>query len=340
MTVEELERHINTQEKLNSIYLLYGEEKFLIENIVKKIKTKFGELINGINYIQIDDSNYEELMSDIITPAFGYERKLIIIKQTGIFKKEGKKKNAKLADYKKKLQEFIDENIDIINENVVLLFVEDEATKSNLLDTIQKHGIVCNFEYQKPIQIIKRLKAICNAYKVEVDEKELKYMIEICGNNMQDLINEIRKQIEYAGKGGKITKESIDKLSIKQIEAVIFDLTDNLGKRDIKEAMNVLNNLIYSKEPPQKILVTLYNHFKKIYIVKLAQKYNKDLATSMKLKPNQMFLVSKYKKQANYFKEQEVREIMDEFVNLDEKYKIGLIDLNLGLETILCSYCS
>ena len=54
---------------------------------------------------------------------------------------------------------------------------------------------------------------------------------------MQDLINEIRKLIEYAGTDGIITKEAIDKLSIKQIESVIFDLTDNLGKRDIEKSL-------------------------------------------------------------------------------------------------------
>ena len=74
---------------------------------------------------------------------------------------------------------------------------------------------------------------------------------------MQDLINEIRKQIEYAGENGTITKESIDLLAVKQMESVIFDLTDSLGKKNIKEAMIVLNNLLYAKEPIQKILITL-----------------------------------------------------------------------------------
>ena len=80
MTVEEIEKHIK-QDELNSIYLLYGEELFLLESVLKKIKNKFGELIKGINYIQIDENNYEELISDIITPAFGYDKKLIIVKQ-------------------------------------------------------------------------------------------------------------------------------------------------------------------------------------------------------------------------------------------------------------------
>lgn len=141
-------------------------------------------------------------------------------------------------------------------------------------------------------------------------------------------------------KTGTIKKQDIDLLAIKQIESVIFDLTDSLGKRDIKSALNTLNGLIYNKEPIQKILITLYNHFKKLFLLKLAAKENRNLAESMNLKPNQMFLVTKYKKQADYFTLSELRNILVELINLDSDYKIGKIDINIGLESILCKYCS
>ena len=157
---------------------------------------------------------------------------------------------------------------------------------------------------------------------------------------MQDLINEIRKLIEFSGENGTIDKKAIDLLATKQIESVIFDLTDSLGKKDLKSALTIMKGLIYNKEPIQKILITLYNHFKKLYLLKLAIKENRNLAESMNLKPNQMFLVTKYKKQADYFSEMELRTIIEEFINLDSNYKIGLIDINIGLESILCKYCS
>lgn len=53
-----------------------------------------------------------------------------------------------------------------------------------------------------------------------------------------------------------------------------------------------------------------------------------------------MFLINKYKNQARYFKEKELRKILEELINLDYNYKNGLIDLQLGLETILCENCS
>lgn len=340
LSIENLEKELKSN-NLKSLYLLYGEELFLLETSLKKIKALFGDAIKGINFISIDETNVNQLIADIETPAFGYEKKLIIARNTGLLKKEGKRKNAEIAKLKEKISQYIKDNINIINQSVVLVFIEEEAdVKQELYKTIDNLGTVCKFDFQKPIQIEKRIKAICNGYKVDIDAQTLNYFIECCGTNMQDLINEIRKLIEYAGENGKIQKEDIDKLAIKKIESIIFELTDNLGKKDITKALEVLKNLIYAKEPVQKILITLYNHFKKLYFTKLAVKYNKDVITSLELKPNQTFLVNKYKTQARYFEEKELRDILQKLRDLDYNYKNGLIDLNVGLESILCFYCS
>ena len=340
LSIEKLEQELKSN-KLNSLYRLYGEELFLLENSLRKIKSLFGELVKGINFILIDETNFSEIISDLETPAFCYEKKLIIARNTGLLKKEGKKKSVELSKIREKLNNYIKENINIINESIVLVFVEEECDqKQELYKTIDKLGTVCKFDYQKPIQIEKRLKTICNSYKVQIENSTMQYFIESCGTNMQDLINEIRKLIEYAGENGKIQKEDIDKLTIKKMESVIFELTDNLGKKDITKALEVLKNLIYAKEPIQKILITLYNHFKKIYVTKLAIKYNKDVINSLDLKPNQTFLVNKYKTQAKYFKEKELKEILQALRDLDYNYKNGLIDLEVGLESLLCYYCS
>ena len=340
LKVEDLEKQLN-QGITEGIYLLYGEETFLLEQQLKKIRKNFGELVKGINYIFIDETNIQELIADIETPAFGYPNKLIIARNTGIFKREGKGRSGGVSkELKDKINDYLKENANIINESVVLVFVENEAEKNSIYNTIEKIGKVCNFEEQKPFQIIKRLKAICNSYKVNIDEATLQYLIESCGTNMQDLINETRKLIEYAGENGKIQKQDIDKLCIKKMESVIWDLTDNLGQKKVKEAMDVLYNLIAAKEPVQKILITLYNHFKKLYFVKIAIANNKDIATSLNLKANQMFMVNKYKLQAKGFETTELRKIIQALQDLDYRYKIGLIDLNVGLEAILCAYCS
>ena len=68
LKVEELEKQLN-QGCAEGIYLLYGEDTFLLEQQLNKIKKNFGEMIKGINYIYIDENSVQELIADIETPV-------------------------------------------------------------------------------------------------------------------------------------------------------------------------------------------------------------------------------------------------------------------------------
>ena len=330
------------------IYLLHGEDSFLIEQFVKKLKKEFGEIQAGINYVQIDESNVQNLISDIETPAFGYEKKMIIAKNTGLFK--SKKKAKSDDDNEKDEEEIVEDNKSLSKtiaeyleknkiDDVELVFIEEKIdSKLKLVKIISEVGEVKEFKEKTPDALVKDVIALAKAYGVSIDINLARYFVECVGTNMQDIINELRKVIEYAGNGGTIKKEDIDSLVIKNTDAIIFDLTDNLGKKNIAVAIDILHNLIYSKEPVQKILIMLYNHFKKLYIIKLSRGQN--VAENLELKPNQMFLVRKYTEQANYFKEEELKAILEELINLDEQSKKYILDLDLGLESILARYCS
>lgn len=177
ITIENLEKELK-EGKINSIYLLYGEETFLLESCLKKIKSNFGKLVSGINYIKIDSNNINLLISDMETPAFGYDQKLIIARDTGLFKKDGRKKIQSNSEIVNKINNYIEENIETIKKTVTLVFVEQEADKNELYKTIEKIGIVCNFEELNPAQITNRIKSICKMYKVQIDDYVVKYLVE------------------------------------------------------------------------------------------------------------------------------------------------------------------
>ena len=335
MTADLLERELNSDKPLSSLYLLYGEERFILDNCVKKIKKKFGQTLQGINYIILDENSIDGLIDDIESPAFGYDKKLIIVKNSGLFKKDGRKKQG--TPIQEKVSNYLNENT--LGDDIVIVFIEETADKNEVFEAVSKQGIVVQFTELTEMALIQKIKQISNMYKVTISDSTAKYFIETAGTNMQYLINEIRKLIEFAGPGGVISKEAIDVLSVKQIDSVIFDLTDNIGNKKTSKALDILDGLIYNKEPIQKILVTLYNHFKKLYLCSVAIRSNKDISSSLGLKPNQTFLVNKYKRQLSFFKETELKNILEEFTNLDYNSKNGKIDLEIGLRSILCNYC-
>ena len=65
---------------MDNLYLFYGQESYLLEESVKKIKKSFKELLEGINLIRIDENNVNQLISNIETPCFGFDKKLIIVR--------------------------------------------------------------------------------------------------------------------------------------------------------------------------------------------------------------------------------------------------------------------
>ena len=326
------------QSKLDSVYLFYGEEEYLINTLINKIKKKFGELVLGINYVLIDDTNIDQLISNIEMPAFGYDKKLIIIKNSNIFKKDGrKKKNSTLEEA---LINYFKENFEIIEQNCVIVFYEIETNSTELFGEIEKRAISFKSDYLDSKNLISYLKNICSLYHVEVDDATLMYMVENCGTSLRVLINELRKVIEYTGEGNKITKDAIDQLCIKQIESMIFDLTDNIGAKKISSALDILDNLLANKEPIQVILVTLYTHIKRLYLSKISNGASKDsLVAALGIKPNHVFLIKKYQGQSKNFSEVQLRSLLEALADLDYNSKIGNIDADVGLRSIICNYC-
>ncbi len=62
------------------------------------------------------------------------------------------------------------------------------------------------------------------AYDIIIKENVAQYFIECVGTNMSNIVNELRKLIEYAGKGNEITRDAIDNLSIKSLKALFLNL--------------------------------------------------------------------------------------------------------------------
>lgn len=139
MTYEAIEKEIK-EEKMNFLYVLYGEEIYLLESIVKKIKKLFGERVDGINYIELDEENViKSLMPEIQTPPFGYEKKMIVVKNSGLFKKETKKKINGLKELRENLEKYLEHNIEEVKQNLVLIFIEDSVEKLNITKKVERN---------------------------------------------------------------------------------------------------------------------------------------------------------------------------------------------------------
>lgn len=79
-------------------------------------------------------------MQEIQMPCFGYEKKMIIVKSSGLFKKETKKRGSNTKEIRDNLEKYLKENIEDIKERIILVFIEENIEKLNITKTFEALG--------------------------------------------------------------------------------------------------------------------------------------------------------------------------------------------------------
>ena len=129
-------------------------------------------LLYGINYIELDTDSIDNLMQELQMLCFGYSKKMVIVKNSGLFKKDTKKKTSGIKEIRDNLEKYLKENAEYVKERLVIIFIEDSIEKLNITKLIENlGGIICEFTEQSPILLEKRLTAICSAYKVNAENR-------------------------------------------------------------------------------------------------------------------------------------------------------------------------
>ncbi len=161
-----------------------------------------------------------------------------------------------------------------IPETTVLVFwmdtieVDEKNSKwAKALKMIDSAGACCKID-KRTRSTLEKLIVSSAAKKDCILTKECAaYLINLVGEDMATLQNELNKVCAYTGTG-EITKESIDKTVIISIEAKIFQLSRMIVKGEADNALENLTNLFKLREEPIMILGVLSKAFVDMYRVK------------------------------------------------------------------------
>ena len=320
---------------MERVYLLSGDDTFAKDEYLDKLKISFGDLEKGINYLVFDKDNISMLGEELTTYSFFSSSKLIVVKVPKVKRKsddensEGEEKDNTTSidwytdDLEDKIQNMID--------GIVLIFIEEGTSKSKLFKLVSKIGKVVTFEKKKPTELASWLIAYALSKGIVISKDNAKYLIEVCGSDKILITNEIEKLISYVD-NKEITKKDIDDICIVSSEIIIFDLTDNIGERNIKSAILNLEKLLNNKEPIQKILIMITRHFKTLLLTKECLEKGKNVEKELVISSHPAF---KYSQQAKNFTKQELVDIFKKLYKLDIDTKTGNIDIKIGLQKIL-----
>ncbi|MEG2348279.1 MAG: DNA polymerase III subunit delta [Clostridia bacterium] len=304
---------------MSNIYLFYGEEKYDINMQVEKIKKEFSNLEIGVNLFYVSKESIDELESITQGVTFFGSEKLVIIKDTKL--------------------KFNISYISNLDQDIKVIILEDNIDKrTSEYKTISKIAECREFKHLDDKQMASYIINMLRRYKVDITSEDAEYFQNVCGNDKSNNINELQKLVIYLdGEDGekKVTKEIIDKVCSKTLNAKIFDLLSKIVNKQKESAILMLDELLEQKESIIKIYIMLYKQVKQIYMIKYLNSKNvPNIAQELKIHP---FVFKNLNISANKYTLEKLKNIIYEFDLYDEKTKNGEMDFEVGLKKIIAT---
>lgn len=255
-------------DNLSKAYFIYGEESYLKEYYVSKIRAK---LVSGsfeeFNFHRFDGKQVpvDDILKDAdLLPMMG-GCNLVLACDYPFDKSENDCKEIK-------------EYLTDIPETTVLVFwynsLEPDVKKSARWKGVEaafaKYGSSISFARKSETDLVKLLVSGCRKRGAELSQNNARYLISVSGCDIKTLLNEVQKLSAFAN-GAEITKEMIDKLAVKCLQARIYDLSNAVVRGNYDKAYAVLDSLFAAKEDPVKVLSAISGCFVDMYRVKCAK---------------------------------------------------------------------
>ena len=329
---------------MDNLFLICGDDEFLVSQEVEKIKSKYDNLEKGINFLTFDKDNMQYLGSELTTYSFFSTPKLIVVKIPKATKKENddakeneteEEKEEREAKEAKALAWFSDElKEQIVNriDNIELVFVENGKPRAAVQKFFSENGKIINIEKGKLPIVIKSIIDYANSKSLKISKEDANYLSQLVTGDLRSAYNTIDILQDYV-ESGIITRKDIDTMGIKTPDVIIFNLTDNLGIRNRAEALQNLDELLKINEPMQKILIMITRHFKNLLLTKECIENKCNVQKELSLK--HPFQAQNYSNQCKNFTKDELTRIFNALYELDIDVKTNPVDVKIALQRII-----
>lgn len=312
--------------KFKQIYLLYGAEAYL----KKQYKDRFIKAMlpdgDTMNYAYYEGKNTDikEVIDLAETLPFFAERRLIVFEDTGFFKNSG----ADLADY-----------ISDMPATTYFIFIESEVDKrSKLYKAVKAKGHIVELDAQDENTLRKWVLSLVKKEGKQMDASDVAYFLNKVGTGMENITKELEKLVCYCIDRAVITRDDIDAVCVTQITSHIFEMVNAVANKDQRKALDLYYELLALKEPPMRILFLLIREYRILFQVKalLKQGYGrKEIASKAGLHP---FAAGRYMDEAKRFHLRELRSVMEEGADIEQRVKTGLLADSLAVELFLVKH--
>ncbi|MEO7674033.1 MAG: DNA polymerase III subunit delta, partial [Pyrinomonadaceae bacterium] len=263
----------NLREKLRNrevapVYVLFGAETFLRDKAAKYIADL---CFSDGDMRDFNETEFSLDVSDNIRSAISAAEQLPmmaakrVVRITDIRVSTSATKDTLKEDSEQIVANYLKDP----SPATVVIFVADELNGSRkLTKLLTVNTVAVDFKRLENDDLRAWAKDHIRDLGSEADEQTIRYLVNVAGDDVRRLNNEIEKLSAAALPGKRITKELIDQLVPTSREISNFGLTDNLVAGRKAEAVRVLQKILGDGAEPLALLGLISSNYRRLLIAK------------------------------------------------------------------------
>lgn len=320
MNVNEVKKDIKNN-NLKPIYLILGQEEYLIEQLKKEFYKIIPDEEKTMNFASYDmeSQNVAVAVEDAASFPFFGEKRLVFITNP-YFLTGDNTKNSVDHDLDSFL-EYITHPVDSTIMVIIAPYNKLDARKK-LTKELKKSAEFIDFSQIDEKAVTTYVSNFIQNAGYQIENSTLQSFIERVSGDLSKAMNEIPKLLLYCQNDKVITMDAINSLVAKSLDQNVFDLINLVMKKNSKEAIDLYRNLLLEDQEPLQINGALISQFRLlIQVMGLANKgYSQgNIATKLGVHPYRAKLAM-----------QNIRKYS--FKSLSDAY-LGLVDLETELKS-------
>lgn len=342
-----------SEESVAPCYFFYGEETFLAYQFIDELKK---ELLSpddqdfNVERFNLESQSWMEVIDLARTVPFFFSSKRIIVVEVS----KGKGESLSSAE-KKILKDYFFSSAAAPPRSILIVIFPDKLKKNSPLFSFFS-SFPSSVVFKKELKALKE-KPFLNwidrkfelSGKVTTPEAK-KRLAELTGNDLSYVNNEIEKIITFVDDKKVIELDDVNQVSGWVKSFIEWEITDNLVKRDFKECLIVLDNLIRKEGTSAVVILGLVaKFFRDVLQAKLwlreKIKDRKEIFRELRPQIQEKFGSFYTKKFRQFFSLvdgltlKDLNIILTELTEIDLKIKTSDISFQALLEGFLYRYC-
>ena len=245
---------------LGRLYVFHGEETFLLHHYLEQVKKQLlDQLTESFNFHRFNGETFDirDFADAVENLPMMAEHTLVQVDDIDLFKMN-ESDRGKMVDILGDIPEYCT----VVFTYITVSWKPDKRLKK-LWETIDRSGQVVEFAKQDQKDLIAWVTRHFMARNKRISSDLCAYLIDITGGTMTALSSEIDKISAFSG-ADTICRADIDAVTEPVLDAVVFQMTDQLSAGRYDQALLKLQQLLKMQQEPLAILGAVGANFRKI----------------------------------------------------------------------------